>query len=346
MPVRLLNEDDIRSADLPLQRLLELTREVYRRDAQGSVQVPLKIGVRPSRPHSFLDAMPAWVGGDNPALGMKWVSYFPGNQSLGREDSTGIIILNDPAHGHPVSIMEGMHITFLRTAACAAVMAADVIGHAPQSLALVGCGGLARSTIRVMKVAFPSIRTVYVSSRTEASRRQFCQEMQSEGDMELIPVAHPADAVRQADIVVSSIPPTDAPPIDRAHFKPGAVYIPLDLLNAWQDNVLTPDTVVVADSPAFLHQLVRTHRPGLEGQVKNAVAYQDITLDSAWSLEDPQALKFIAVCGIASTDVLIGWEIYRRACERGLGTLYELLPRHSAGAAANGVQAEQFVQER
>src|SRR5690606_40503173 len=69
----------------------------------------------------------------------------------------------------------------------------------------------------------------------------------SDLEVNLVAVAHPSDAVRQADIVVSSIPPTDAPPIDAAHFKPGAVYIPLDLLNAWQDNVLTHDTVVVAD---------------------------------------------------------------------------------------------------
>lgn len=347
MPVRLLNEDDIRSVGLPLERLIELTREVYRRDADGKVQVPIKIGVHPARPHSFLDAMPAWVDGEPAALGMKWVSYFPGNLANGREDSTGVIILNDPGHGHPVAIMEGMYITFLRTAACAAVMTADVIDHAPTTLGLVGCGGLARAALPVMKASFPTLRKVYVSSRTDASRKQFCRRMMESVDVQLIPVDTPADALRHADIVVSSVPPTETPPIQAADFKPGAVYVPLDLINAWQDDVLSDETVVIADSPAFLRQLIRNHRPGLESQVRGAVAYQDITGNNVWSLEDPDSLKFIAVCGIASTDVIIGWEIYRRACEKGLGTMYELLPSaHAATAHPEEAREAQLVRER
>jgi ornithine cyclodeaminase/alanine dehydrogenase-like protein (mu-crystallin family) len=77
--------------------------------------------------------MPAWVNGA-PALGMKWVSYFPGNFDRGLPDSTGIIILNDPEHGLPCCIMEGLYVTFLRTAACAAVAAKYLAPRPPKSL--------------------------------------------------------------------------------------------------------------------------------------------------------------------------------------------------------------------
>ena len=92
--------------------------------------------------------MPAWVGGAR-ALGMKWVSYFPGNFARGLPDSTGIIILNDPDFGLPCCIMEGMYVTFLRTAACAAVAAKYLAPRPPKTLGLIGCGGLGLWSLRI-----------------------------------------------------------------------------------------------------------------------------------------------------------------------------------------------------
>ena len=57
------------------------------------------------------------------ALGMKWVSYSPGNLARGVPDASAIIILNDPDTGLPAAILAGMGITLARTAAGAAVAA-------------------------------------------------------------------------------------------------------------------------------------------------------------------------------------------------------------------------------
>ena len=164
-PIRLLSETDVRSLGLSLPEVLNLTEYAYLLDAGGHAEVPTKIGVHPDYPRSFLHAMPAWVG-EARALGLKWVSYFPGNFERGTADSTGIIILNDPDTGHPVCIMEGMYVTFLRTAACAAVAVRNLMQQPPRSLMLVGCGGLGKWSLRMMTAAFPSIEQIYVSSRT------------------------------------------------------------------------------------------------------------------------------------------------------------------------------------
>jgi alanine dehydrogenase len=131
MKIRLLSEKDIRSVAPSLPEAVALVEEAYRLDAEGQVDVPTKIGVHPDRANSFLHAMPAWVNGAR-ALGMKWVSYFPGNFDRGLPDSTGIIILNDSEHGLPCCIMEGMYVTFLRTAACAAVAAKYLAPRPPK----------------------------------------------------------------------------------------------------------------------------------------------------------------------------------------------------------------------
>lgn len=325
MSIRLLSKDDIQAVGLSLDEVLQLTHETYVRDAQGVVDVPTKIGVHPSAPHSFLDAMPAWVGGDDAALGIKWVSYFPGNSAQGIEDSSGVIILNHPDHGHPVCIMEGMHITFLRTAACAAIMAKQVIKAPPSSIGLVGCGNLGRWSLRVMAQAFPSIKTVYVASNTADSRERFCKEMREEGSWELLPVDHVRDAVCHSDIVISSIPPTSQPPIEAQWLRPDSVFIPLDLTNSWHANILPLATRVVADNPEFLHRLLRKHRPELADARAQTVPFQGLALNGI-EADQRTGMTFVAVCGIASTDVMLGWEVYRRACDANLGMMFDLLP--------------------
>src|SRR4051812_7356540 len=154
MNIRLLSEKNIRSVSPTLPEIVALVEQAYRLDAEGKAEVPTKIGVHPERPNTFLHAMPAWVG-EARALGMKWVSYFPGNFARGLPDSTGIIILNDPDLGLPCCIMEGMYVTFLRTAACAAVAAKYLAPREPKSLGLIGCGGLGRWSLHIMSAVFP-----------------------------------------------------------------------------------------------------------------------------------------------------------------------------------------------
>lgn len=321
-PLRLLSENDVKSVGLSLHEVLNLTEYAYLLDASGLAEVPTKIGVHPDYPGSFLHAMPAWVD-EARALGMKWVSYFPGNFDRDLPDSTGIIILNHPDTGQPVCIMEGMHVTFLRTAACAAVAVRNLMIEPPQTLTLVGCGGLGKWSLRMMTVAFPSITRIFVSSRTPASRERFCAEMQAEGSGSpaITPVDDLVSAAQQSDVIITSIPPGEAQPVSPACLKPGSFFVPLDLMNSWQDDVLQATNRIVADNPQNLADLLAKARPDANGAVGKIARLQEAVAGRA----DKSARRdrtFVGVCGIASTDVVIGWEIYRRAVRAGIGTSF------------------------
>ena len=322
MNIRLLSEQNIRSVAPTLPEIVALVEEAYRLDAEGKVEVPTKIGVHPERANAFLHAMPAWVGGAC-ALGMKWVSYFPGNFDRGLPDSTGIIILNDPHHGLPCCIMEGMYVTFLRTAACATVAAKYLAPRPPKTLGLIGCGGLGLWSLRVMSTTFPSIEQVYVSSRTSRSREEFCAKMTQEGNWTITPVDDPSEAVRNIDIVVTSIPPGDVKPVTGEALAPGTLLIPLDLVNSWQDNVLLSADRVAADNPDNFAAQVKAKRTTAFPALRPAVRIQDLVVGKS-----PRASTsdrtVVAVCGIASTDVMVGWEIYRRARAANVGLEFDM----------------------
>lgn len=324
MKVRLLSEKDIRTVAPALSDVVTLVEQAYRLDAEGKAEVPTKIGVHPDRANTFLHAMPAWVGGAQPhALGVKWVSYFPGNFDRGLPDSSGIIVLNDPEVGLPRCIMEGMYVTFLRTAACAAVAVKHLAPRPPKALGLIGCGGLGLWSLHVLMAAFPSIEQVFVSSRTRRSREEFCGKMSEEGRWPLTPVDDPLDAVRDMDIVITSIPPGDLRPVSGEALAPGAVFIPLDVVNSWRDDVLSCADRLFADNPANFSAQVEGKRASAFPSLKPVARTQDLVagrLPRASSLER----NLVAVCGIASTDVVVGWEIYRRACAANLGFDFDM----------------------
>jgi alanine dehydrogenase len=323
MSVLLLNNEHVRSVAPELCDIVSLIEQAYRLDSEGKAEVPTKIGVHPSYPNSFLHAMPAWVD-DVRALGLKWISYFPGNSQKGIPDSSGIIILNSPDDGRPCCIMEGMHITFARTASCAAIAAKYLLASPPKSLGLVGCGGLGLWSLRIMGALFPSIERVMVSSRSPESRKLFCAEHSPEGPWTLIPVDHADDAVRDVDVLISSVPPGDARPVRGDVLGSRTLFIPLDLTNSWDDSVMGKAQRVVADDPNHFSTRVETRRKRSFPALARIDRLQGVvSRQTERSKLDERTL--VAICGIASTDLVLAWDIYRRALKSGIGMKFDML---------------------
>src|SRR5690606_19000073 len=138
------------------------------------------------------------------------------------------------------------------------------------------------------------------------SRTLFCENMREEGEWTITQVDDPAPAARESDIVVSSIPPASDKPVRADCLKPGSFFIPLDLTNSWQSDVLEATDRVVADNPQNRANLLR----------KECIAVPEITrLQEVVAGREEKAGRLdrtlVGICGIASTDMVVGWEIYR-----------------------------------
>lgn len=319
----LLDRADIAAVAPSLTEIVDLVEETYRMDGRGEVEVPVKAGVHPDRPHSFLHAMPAWVAGEK-ALGMKWISYYPGNSERGFPDSSGLIVLNDPDHGLPVAIMEGMWITFVRTAACGAVAARHCARREPVRLGLIGCGGLGLWSLRVLSALFPALKEVFVASRTRASREGFCAALAEEGPWKLTPVDATEDAVRDMDIVVSSIPQGSERPLKASWWTDGMLAIALDVLTAWEDEAFRLIDLLVADNDAGLKAAAAQRRPDLD-LPDGSVSFGDIVLGNRPGRSSDRDRIMAIPTGLGSVDMPLAWTIYRRAREAGLGKTIDLL---------------------
>ena len=322
----ILDQDAVEAAAPPLAEMIAIVEDTFRLDGEGRVDVPVKIGVRPDYPRSFVHAMAAWVGGRR-ALGAKAVSYFPGNFDRGLHDSSAVILVYDPDTGQPACFMEGLWITFVRTAACATVAAKYLAGPAPKRLGLVGCGGLGRWSLLTMAAAFPGLEEVYVASRTPKSREAFCNEMALQGPWRLHPVADNRGAVEGMDIVVSSTPHRHEPRLFSDWMSPGTVAISLDYPYCWDDAAYLAVDRFVTDSDAAIQRAVRTARESA-ARPDLVLPAERIELGSLVRAgarkEVPGEHVLVTITGLASTDVALASEIYRRALDRGSGTRLRL----------------------
>jgi ornithine cyclodeaminase/alanine dehydrogenase-like protein (mu-crystallin family) len=57
--------------------------------------------------------------------------------------------------------------------------------------------------------------------------------------------------------------------------------------------------------------------------LQETVKIQDLVSGQA-QRSSPSDRNVVAVCGIASTDVVLGWEIYRRACAEKVGVEFDM----------------------
>ena len=127
--------------------IVALVEATYRWHAAGDSVNPPSYFLRfPDRPTARIIALPASLGGEVRVDGLKWISSFPGNVDLGIPRASAVLILNDPATGYPLAVLESSIISATRTAASAALAAGTLTRTRgrPTGIGFVGAGLIAR----------------------------------------------------------------------------------------------------------------------------------------------------------------------------------------------------------
>ncbi|MFF8732697.1 2,3-diaminopropionate biosynthesis protein SbnB [Streptomyces sp. NPDC015171] len=142
--------------------ITHLVADTYRLHDAGQTALPHSTFLRFPEEHHRSDriiGLPAYRGGERPAAGMKWIASFPGNIAAGIERASAAIVLNSLDRGRPVAFVEGAVISAKRTAASAALAAAELTAERPPaSVLLIGCGVINLEILRFLAAALPGLR--------------------------------------------------------------------------------------------------------------------------------------------------------------------------------------------
>jgi ornithine cyclodeaminase len=131
--------------------LMALIEAAYLSFGAGRAVNPHSLFLLPPDRSGRIIALPAAVFDERPTMGIKWISSFPANLSQGLDRASAVIVVNDPRTGYPLAVMEGALISAWRTALSAALACRLMSpGKAARSVALIGCGVIARTTLEAL----------------------------------------------------------------------------------------------------------------------------------------------------------------------------------------------------
>src|ERR1700748_1080137 len=146
-----VSEQEVRAV-LTYEELIPAIRQALIDFSAGRVNQParmiLRAGNADDHRNGWFAVMPV-VAGD--VMGVKTVTWYPGNDELGLHTHMAIIELLSRATGEPLAIMDGRTITEMRTAPVSAVAFAALaplhFDPAPRSFGILGSGVQARAHI-------------------------------------------------------------------------------------------------------------------------------------------------------------------------------------------------------
>jgi len=205
-----LSGADVERCGLTLGDCIEACEEALSAKAAGTCEIPPKLGVSP-RPGALFHAMPARLPG---IAGMKWISVFP-DRPL-----TALVVLSDVETGAPVAILDGAHLTALRTPAASAIAARRLAAPDVETIAIIGPGAQGRAHLAALRLVLPRLRRCRVWGPSRATRERFAAEMSRGHGLEVEAADSPEAACRDAGVVATCAP---WPPRAAPSLRPGAL---------------------------------------------------------------------------------------------------------------------------
>jgi ornithine cyclodeaminase/alanine dehydrogenase len=316
-----LSRADVEAVGVTMPEIIDALAIAFREHGLGHAEMPPKPGVH-SQPDAFIHAMPAYIPALH-AIGMKWVSGYPGNQAKGMPYISGLLILNDDETGLPLAVMDCTWITGMRTGAASALAARYLARPDSSIVGILGCGVQGRTNLEALKCVCP-VKQVMAYDTNRESAVQFAQEMRDRFGVEVTVVTNPRAAVSGCDMVVTAGPILRQPhaTIKAGWLDRGAFASLVDYDSYWDGPALQEVDKFCTDDVRQL-EYYRSHGyfqsiPPIYASLGELVTGQKPGREST--------TERIIGCnlGLALDDMATAPIVYRRAIERGIGIWLEL----------------------
>ncbi len=299
-------------------------------------------------------AMPAYLGGRFHIAGQKFYGSNSHNSALGLPRSILMVTLSDVDTGAPKAIMSANLLSAMRTGAMPAMAATYLANKDSEVLSLLGPGVINKCALMCFMEVLPNIKKIKLrgsssKSKTALAMKEFIEEHYPQVK-EIVICDSLEEACRDADVVseAMSVSKENMEEFHLEWFKKGATVFSLGsfLYRKYEDfkkTIMVVDNYgmyqkylsnFIARGPVdafgnkrewvimgihFVH-LVETKQIPRE-QVINL---SDIVNGKAGGRKDPDEIVMCSIGGMALEDLSWGYDCYRSALEKGLGTSLNL----------------------
>jgi alanine dehydrogenase len=328
----LLSEADVQQI-LTMPMALAAVEDSFRRLADGSALLHSRQRLHiPGK--SYLHYMAAADGTGN-YMGMKiYTSAKVGLRFL--------VPLFQVDSGELLALIEADYLGQIRTGA-ASGLATKLLSRANASkIGIIGTGLQSRTQLQALALV-RTITGVRAFSRTPEHRENFAKEMTAQLGFPVVAVASAQEAVRGADIIVTSTTSTE-PVLDGSWLTPG-MHINAIGANFPQKHELDGTAVrrcdIIAADSREQSKIEAGDLIQMYGDDKrrwdNVTDLCEIVAGQAPGRSNPEQITLFKSNGIAIEDIVVAGRIYEIAREKGMGRQVPLWEKDARSAEARGV---------
>lgn len=323
MEVVWLNGDDVEEV-LEMGEVIESVESAFRFYGLDRVQMPSKSYLYFDKYNGDLRAMPAYIS-DTDEAGVKIVNSHPQNPSKGLPTVLAIYVLNDPATGKPLAMMNATYLTDIRTGAGSAIAAKYLARKDSRVLGIVGCGRQSRTQVMAINELF-GLQEVLITDKRGEQCDTFIKEMEKRIDADIRRVD--LEEACRADIITTTTPVKE--PIIKSKWieegthinavgadAPGKQELEADILNRAR---------ILVDSSEQAYHSGEINVPLSKGEISRGDVYAElgeIVAGKRPSREENEEVTVFDSTGMAVQDVAVAALAYRKSVENDMGTRLE-----------------------
>ena len=321
---------------LPMSECIEIMEDALKTLARGNTLMPLRGHLWLPENVGELCMMPAYLGHIG-VLGLKVITYFPGNWGTEFDTHQGGVMLYEEKHGCLLAIIDASEITAIRTAAVTAVATRPLAREDASDLAILGSGTQARVHLESMLLA-RSIHSVRVWSIPLEQAAEFAEVKSKRHGIPVQAMSTAAECVDGADIICTNTSAKE-PVLKGDWISPGTH---VNAVGSTIPHTRELDTRAVLISKMFCDRresclkeagdFLFPKKEGAIGDDHIQGEIGDILIGKIKGRESDSEITMFKSLGLAIEDVAAAYHVYKKAKEQGVGTWVDLGgKRHTAG---------------
>lgn len=330
MKIRILSGQDIDRA-LSMAEAIEVVKNAFVQLSLNAAQSPVRSSLKLRREGDVALVMPAFLA-ETGALGAKIVSVLLENPKRGLPAVQALVTLFDVETGGPSAILEGTHLTRLRTGAATGAATMVLSRSDSENMALFGAGGqsffqvqgvLAAREIKQVRVYDP------VPGKTASLLSQLEKGPLTRG-VDLLPAASPEQALEGADIIVT-VTNSNRPVFKGTLLREGSH---INAIGGFKPEIQEVDEETILRSRLFVDSrqacleeagdLLIPLKRGTIQETDIQAELGEVIAGKKPGRKTTREITFFKSVGNAVQDVSVAYAVLVRAREKGLGREIEL----------------------
>lgn len=296
--------------------------------ARGGVVMPPILRLDIAEHQGEVDVKTAYVPGLE-SFAIKISPGFFDNPKLGLPSLNGLMVLFDAKTGLVKALLlDNGYLTAIRTAAAGAVAARHLSREDAKTVTILGTGAQARLQLKALTLVRPIEKICYWGADADKAEKT-AGEMAAETGLEVLAMADPAQAVADADIIVTATAATR--PILKWEWLKKGQHITAMGSDAEHKNELDPGIIKEADSyvadslsqTARLGELHHAIEAGLVSSRKSFAELGEVIVKEASARVLASDITVADLTGTGVQDTAIATLAYSRIASQSLGEIFK-----------------------